>query len=69
MVELLLSMPKALGSIPSTRRKTETEEGGRERKGREENCRGAAVKNTYPSLVAFQEREPTEGQKVSEGEE
>lgn len=65
MVELLLSMPKALGSIPSTRKKTETEEG----RGREENCRGAAVKNTYPSLVAFQEREPTEGQKVSEGEE
>lgn len=35
MVELLLSMPKVLGSIPSTKRKTETEEGGGERKGRE----------------------------------
>lgn len=36
MVDLLLSMPKALGSIPSTRRKTETEEGGKERKRGEE---------------------------------
>lgn len=56
-------MPKVLGSIPKIpkerQRQRKEEERGREER-REENCRGAAVKTTYLSLVTFQEREPIE---------